>query len=490
MKRVTRTPQIVPTVPPISIQKRTIEVQGKKFQVTTEIRTHDCLWALSKGVQAFFLTLLSLGIGLFFPQVRNKWAQAFSGKEVIETREELFPASRKTSRHFQRALKKEQETPRTPRLDLKRPAAISHTPTHGKQALPVRYDSEPLHAEKYGITVGSLRGKRAFFMSLPNPEAQKGKRDAVKRATEEATRDAQVPQELQEHPPRLFVSQDSQNTFRRDTQLFGRFDSIAVPCRMNYDYNWDPIADGQLFWAQHGAAPNIGESHDPTKVEDYEDYFENRRLLEDKYIRDIGRCVGNMLMAQRHCGAKHIVWFPFGMGAFLRNLPDLDNVYKNPEMLFALKKRIAEEFIRQFAQFPKLQIHLCVPMTKDKNDRFFEELNQTYNAFVLALVNAQDIKRRIHFYTNCDACDVAQELANKHGPFTVSLANGANRNLIGNHWFGKRALRAIDENLHRRSTLLAIAAYHLNNGFAHCNGEKGAYLARKVETLRGQVLKG
>eukprot|EP00419_Tripos_fusus_P062755 CAMPEP_0172907818 /NCGR_PEP_ID=MMETSP1075-20121228/179587_1 /TAXON_ID=2916 /ORGANISM="Ceratium fusus, Strain PA161109" /LENGTH=62 /DNA_ID=CAMNT_0013765497 /DNA_START=44 /DNA_END=228 /DNA_ORIENTATION=- len=48
----------------------------------------------------------------------------------------------------------------------------------------------------------------------------------------------------------------------------------------------------------------------------------------------------------------------------------------------------------------------------------------------------------------------------------VGLLNGANRELIGNHWFEDGARFAIDENLHRRSASLARAALLLNMGTA------------------------
>merc|ERR1711869_74519 len=63
---------------------------------------------------------------------------------------------------------------------------------------------------------------------------------------------------------------------------------------------------------------------------------------------------------------------------------------------------------------------------------------------------------------NADALiRLAQELA-KSSP-NVVLVNGANRRLIGNHWFGDHARRAIDENLHRRSWKMAALAYLLND---------------------------
>merc|ERR1712072_992306 len=60
-----------------------------------------------------------------------------------------------------------------------------------------------------------------------------------------------------------------------------------------------------------------------------------------------------------------------------------------------------------------------------------------------------------------DCLHLAHELA-LTSP-NVMLVNGANRQLIGNHWFAGQAKRAIDENLHRRSWMLSAHAYMLNN---------------------------
>jgi hypothetical protein len=110
-------------------------------------------------------------------------------------------------------------------------------------------------------------------------------------------------------------------------------------------------------------------------------------------------------------------------------------------------------------------------------------MNQNYNAFVVALAEARP--KNVRLYINCDATDLAQNLANLKGEYKVSLANGANRRRIGNRWAGRGAERAIDENLTRRSALLAISALILNKG-SHNNKDANT-LPSAVKELRGVV---
>ena len=62
------------------IEKSTI--QGKRKIVTqTKSIQHDLLWKIWQGTQAFFLTILSVGIGLAFHRLRDQWEKAITGKE-------------------------------------------------------------------------------------------------------------------------------------------------------------------------------------------------------------------------------------------------------------------------------------------------------------------------------------------------------------------------------------------------------------------------
>jgi cell division protein FtsB len=105
--------------------------------------------------------------------------------------------------------------------------------------------------------------------------------------------------------------------------------------------------------------------------------------------------------------------------------------------------------------------------------------------FITAISNASDdVKKRIKVYINVDATTLAQKLAKEKGFLSVSLANGANRNLIGNRWFQEGAKVAIDENLHRRSADLAAAAKDLNDGFEYRDRAPGE-LIKRVKALGG-----
>ena len=259
----------------------------------------------------------------------------------------------------------------------------------------------------------------------------------------------------------LFTPQTDQSKYmtQSKTQILGRFEVLVIPCTMDYNAYWKKSQPQTEFSVCHGAALNIGET---AHAEDYKDYsLKDGSLNKKKYLEDMGKIFHQMLSAQQASGAEHAVWFPFGMGAFLRNLPKLDPSYQDRQALADLRQQIAHAFVSEVCKFPNLQIYMCLPL----DDQIGSDTQQNYNAFVHAFSKVPQINQQVKFFVNVDATDLAQNLANKYkAPYKVSLANGANRNLIGNHWFKGRCRTAINENLHRRSFRAALIALVLNNG--------------------------
>ncbi len=275
---------------------------------------------------------------------------------------------------------------------------------------------------------------------------------------------------------------DQSKYMSRDTQLLGRFDVLGVYCSMDYDANWQPNPKDQSpFYLLHGAAINIGES---AHAADFQDYSSYGKLNEQKYVHDMGKIFHQILAAQVDLGNEDAVWFPFGMGAFLRNLFKCDKTYENNQALAELRQKLAHAFVQEIANFPSLHIHMCLPLDQVKGSKD----QQNYNAFINAFAHApHEVKERISLHVNVDATDLAQRLANQHKDLNkVSLVNGANRNLIGNHWFEDRALVAIDENIHRRSLFAVVAALLLNDGIKTKVRNDEALAARVEQLLGGQ----
>merc|ERR1712032_497646 len=133
-----------------------------------------------------------------------------------------------------------------------------------------------------------------------------------------------------------------------------------------------------------------------------------------------------------------------------------------------------------------LKVHLCLQFSA-------EEAQRNADAFLRALLadpapSVSNIKDRVVVVPEGDALDVASTLASKYID-QVLLVNGANRQLIGNHWFDGRAKMAIDENLHRRSWRLSAIAYILNNykGKLDLSQRKKHTLERRMLDLGGKV---
>lgn len=72
---------------PANISGSVITKEGKKYKYEVKTIHHDTIWKVWQGVQVFFLTLMSFGIGFAFRAFRdswkNKWQQALTGEETI-----------------------------------------------------------------------------------------------------------------------------------------------------------------------------------------------------------------------------------------------------------------------------------------------------------------------------------------------------------------------------------------------------------------------
>mmetsp|Transcript_66287 Transcript_66287/g.156037 ORF Transcript_66287/g.156037 Transcript_66287/m.156037 type:complete len:1066 (+) Transcript_66287:69-3266(+) len=283
--------------------------------------------------------------------------------------------------------------------------------------------------------------------------------------------------------------------------LLGRFDVIAAPARADYDDHFlpltkaspssplfgadpkEPIGGPGWFWIFHAAAINIGESE---SADDFIEYSmppdptyrgrrgHNRWLDEERYVRDMGLLWHRVLEAACHMNVEDMILFPFGMGAFLRNLHKLDSRYSDAAAIRRLRYAVA------FALF-EAAAKLCLPDTNKTGMNLHLclvdcslESRSNHNVFVEAAaakaVQVPLLAKHLHFHRNCDALELARRLSDKPpgrpdldlDVRKVGLLNGANNKQLGNHWFGHGARSAIDENLHRRSAAMSAASLLIN----------------------------
>eukprot|EP00927_Polykrikos_kofoidii_P083376 TRINITY_DN8517_c0_g2_i1.p1 TRINITY_DN8517_c0_g2~~TRINITY_DN8517_c0_g2_i1.p1 ORF type:complete len:552 (+),score=97.46 TRINITY_DN8517_c0_g2_i1:70-1656(+) len=280
--------------------------------------------------------------------------------------------------------------------------------------------------------------------------------------------------------------------------LLGRYDIVVIRACADFDNTWAFTKGARNdFFVGHAAAINIGESREAS------DFFEFCRqdnvepaagcessqatgvicqLDMESYVEAMGRIIDNLVQACASLQIEHLVFFPFGMGAFLRHLGKLDDTFADDMQLQRLRRCLARRFVHALASAPpKMQIHLCL--------RFQEEESQrNADAFLRALVDGEAalVRSRLSIWADADSMQVSTDLAAKSR--YVMLVNGANRRLLGNHWFAGRATMAIDENLHRRSWRMSALAYLLN-GF---DGQEPAgrppnQLEQAVLAIRGRV---
>jgi len=331
---------------------------------------------------------------------------------------------------------------------------------------------------------------------------------------------------------------------RQDTYLLGKFQVVAVPAVADYDAGFNSLqassqsfdCDGPegfngWFWVLHTAAPNIGES---AQAEDFLAYSVEeesgttsrpfrtdstnsaastssrccwkdrplrpaRRLNEDLYIGDIARLWRNALKAVQYLEVEDAIFFPFGMGAFLRHLKLNDDRYEDPARIRNLKRRIADELMNAIADIcippsksgkskattsKPCRLHLCLvcvnPESIDNHNCFVE-------AAAAKVQSCPELKEILQLRRNVDSLQLAHELGQNTQPLKVALLNGANRKLCGNHWFQSGARYAIDENLHRRSASLSRASL-LVNFDTEPRPRKATQLEETVRFFGGSVI--
>lgn len=260
--------------------------------------------------------------------------------------------------------------------------------------------------------------------------------------------------------------------------ILDRFSVISVPAFMDFDESFNEVQCGKntVFMVHHIAAINIGEKDKPKT--DFDDYCKkgSNMLDEARYVQDMRTIFRIALATQLHGGNRHVVWFPLGMGAFLRYLPTHDVTYKDPLLMRALRFRLAESFVHEvhgLCKTTNVNVHLCI------GDNSQEAIENAI-AFMSAIAGFTEPLEFLNVWWNADAAAVAQYLANECLPnvMSVSLVNGGNAKKIGNHWFEDSAMKAIDENLHRRSLLMSLMAF-LVNGVHSCTTSE--WVARKLD---------
>jgi len=278
--------------------------------------------------------------------------------------------------------------------------------------------------------------------------------------------------------------------------ILGRYDVAVTKVCADLDRNWNFIKGAKPdFWVAHAAALNVGES---LQAADFPDFIQmdneaGRSILdEESYFQAMEHILANVAQACTKLHIEHLVFFPFGMGAFLRHLGQLDLRFTSHEELQRLRRRLARSFMKVLAgtTHEKCRIHLCLMFgawePQCNSDAFLRALAEpTGDASDAAIAK---LRKRLTVYPEGDCLHLAHELAVSSTANRVMLVNGANRVLLGNHWFAGRAKLAIDENLHRRSWRMSAASYLLNyfDG-REPEGRRPDELEKNAKYLGGQI---
>eukprot|EP00928_Gymnodinium_smaydae_P093154 TRINITY_DN7717_c0_g5_i1.p1 TRINITY_DN7717_c0_g5~~TRINITY_DN7717_c0_g5_i1.p1 ORF type:complete len:503 (-),score=133.98 TRINITY_DN7717_c0_g5_i1:187-1695(-) len=265
--------------------------------------------------------------------------------------------------------------------------------------------------------------------------------------------------------------------------LLGRFDSVCVWAHADFDKDWRYIkGKTKCFAVLHAAAVNIGES---SRAADFPDFSRGSELDEDAYVEAMAHIYVNIARACRAIQAGHLLLFPFGMGAFLRHLRLLDRRFEDDVKMQELRRRLASRWVAVLAEkaSPTLELHLCLQFADLEAQRNADAFLRAFAAAPAAL------RKRVTVYPEGDVLQLAHNLAQSSRTH-VCLLNGANRQLLGNHWFAGHAKRAIDENLHRRSWTLSALSYLLNAFGTRGEMDNGPPLRDKDELRRNVTAMG
>jgi hypothetical protein len=237
-------------------------------------------------------------------------------------------------------------------------------------------------------------------------------------------------------------------------------DVFCAFARMDFDASWNKIEGGSnRFWTAYAAAPNLSSADGGG----YITFGQRPRFSKERYMEAMKHGVANVALSAQCLGIKHLIWMPFGMGAFLRSLPER-NKSMNPTKMKELRMEIAKCQVDTL--LPLLGsgcvLHLCINPGADS-----EEAKLNAIAFLVALRRASlspNTTARVVIEVNADASQVACELSTTvEAGTSVMMLNAANQNLLGNHWWKHNsATVAIEENLHRRSVELACIAKAYN----------------------------
>eukprot|EP00928_Gymnodinium_smaydae_P040493 TRINITY_DN27458_c0_g1_i1.p1 TRINITY_DN27458_c0_g1~~TRINITY_DN27458_c0_g1_i1.p1 ORF type:complete len:557 (+),score=76.72 TRINITY_DN27458_c0_g1_i1:174-1844(+) len=276
--------------------------------------------------------------------------------------------------------------------------------------------------------------------------------------------------------------------------LLRRYEVLCAYVHADFDFHWD-MTSGRFkhnFWVAHAAALNVGESQ--ASAYDFQDFADNQSSFKQSdYAEAMGRIVQLIVIASNTLNVTDLVFFPFGMGAFIRNLKYMDTKYDDNLLMQQLRAEVALGFVRALrAVAQDTRIHLCLRFTP-----FVGEGSETSNietlgntaAFLRAVREPRDmaaLKDRLIVWPDADSMQIAQGLAAAGG--TAMLVNGANRKKIGNHWYQGGARQAIDENLHRRSWTMSAISYYVNSGFKDTSQRGANDLPSRVAELGGRVL--
>mmetsp|Transcript_18026 Transcript_18026/g.32716 ORF Transcript_18026/g.32716 Transcript_18026/m.32716 type:complete len:785 (-) Transcript_18026:44-2398(-) len=246
--------------------------------------------------------------------------------------------------------------------------------------------------------------------------------------------------------------------------------------------------------------------------------YGRRRLDEDHYIKDMHRLWRNSLLAFKRLDVDDAILFPFGMGAFLRHLGQNDDRYNEEKAMRRLRRRIADGLMDAIVEIcigeeptgggkadsnkkkpssgkgkppgkcGPARVYICLIVGN-------AESVENHNCFVEAAAERMrtcpKLEDVLKLMLNADCLQLAHNLScsqwQTKGTPKVGILNGANRKLLGNHWFQNGARSAIDENMHRRSSSMARSSLLLNMNTEPRYRRPGQLMAHVVR-WGGQVI--
>lgn len=229
-----------------------VDAEGRNYKVYTRDFIHkEFSWKFVKGIQAFLLTIFSLGFALISKDVQNLWKQSINGKEKRSIK--VLISQNNTIAKVEKAI-----------IDSKPIESAKNTKSLSESQKPVVQPTKEIEAENTIAPPSPLEQSKSDFFKWWTGENKLGKGEyeqKINPAKELSKGLPQIEMKLYSCKPRWGFS-----------FFYGKIQDRLIPIEYNDGMmlNWQKKKENGSWW--------------PIKDPETSSYFSPKITIEDKYI--------------------------------------------------------------------------------------------------------------------------------------------------------------------------------------------------------------